>query len=309
MIQSASSETVTFTRTHKACAASSPTTNSPPAAILTPAIHWNIDIYDLSHLQPSNSFGVFLHRTRNSTGSSYWIFTKVPAEFRIPFVLRYLKIFKLTHLPEHIPVANVNVPVAIYPVVNIDHSNFASILCLPNNASVQFSNPTAYQLASNFWLSQPNGLILITNDPGCSDSAGGEHAYLLVQHMVANDPSMVINGGISYLNFTDAVGHVNSVVVSFGQMALSTSPAVVSITTLTLTSILPGSLVPTTIVTTLISLCHTSTLHVAIRHSSHHVSKEKRTLNPAFHEQWNEVKKKVKNIQQRGFASGHPPNY
>jgi hypothetical protein len=91
-----------------------------------------------------------------------------------------------------VPVANINVPLANYPVVNLDHSSYASILCSPNNASVQFSSPQAYELASNSWPSQSNGIVLTTSDPGCTGSYGtGERAYLLVQHLVANDPSMV----------------------------------------------------------------------------------------------------------------------
>jgi hypothetical protein len=53
-----SAEILTTTRTHKACGAASSTTSAPVAS-LTPAIHWDIDLYDLDNLQPNNSFTLF----------------------------------------------------------------------------------------------------------------------------------------------------------------------------------------------------------------------------------------------------------
>lgn len=179
----------TVTRTRQACPASSSTT--PPAATLTPVLHWDIDLYDLGALQPTNAIYLYYHgqtQTLQLDGSA-----EPTGTGGVPF-------------------AQVNVPESQYSAVQIDHSSYATLICSPDNATITFNNPAAYQLAAESWTTQPDGILIVTRDPSCTN-AEGEHAYLLVQHMDLNDPDMTINGGITVLNFTDAVGNVNTVVV------------------------------------------------------------------------------------------------
>ncbi|TKA67663.1 hypothetical protein B0A49_08059 [Cryomyces minteri] len=104
--------------------------------ILTPAVHWDVDVTDIVHLTPRNAAPMYYSEGTSDSAKQHQ-FASMEMNYTVPDV-------------------------------NLDHSAFATPKMDSGNMVITFSTATAFQHAQTTWITK-DGLLLITYIEGCGD--------------------------------------------------------------------------------------------------------------------------------------------